>query len=75
MGGVPHLPVGESTSTCAFCHDPMTFFFQVAFPEKHAWAGKIMTMFACTRCEPQEAVTPSILPVIQSPSDGFLDFY
>jgi hypothetical protein len=55
----------------------MTFFFQIAFPEKHVWEGKVMVFFHCTSCRDFQQFYPSITYVrtqINIP-DGYLDTY
>ncbi len=50
IGGYPNLPEHLQLPKCKLCGAPMTFFFQVQFPEKHEWKGKVMAIFACTSC-------------------------
>lgn len=50
-GGLPNLPDRFDLPYCHFCQLPLTFFFQIAFPEKHVWQGRIMAFFYCTALE------------------------
>ena len=47
-GGKPKLPPGMEIPKCTLCGRELTFFFQIAFPEGHPWAGKSMAVFDCT---------------------------
>lgn len=47
IGGKPKLPINISLPVCKDCGTPLTFFFQVAFPEGHHWAGKSLALFYC----------------------------
>lgn len=48
IGGKPCIPRGEPLPMCKVCGEPLTFFFQIAFPEGHMWAGKSLAFFYCT---------------------------
>lgn len=49
-GGFPNIPEYLKLPNCPLCNTEMTFFFQVAFPEKHIWYEKVMAVFHCTSC-------------------------
>ncbi|GIW28737.1 MAG: hypothetical protein KatS3mg070_2100 [Meiothermus sp.] len=73
-GGVPRMPAELELPRCQRCGDEQTFFFQVAFPEKHLWHGWVMCVFSCSSCfdkydpSPRGHYTaPDVLP------DGYLD--
>jgi hypothetical protein len=46
-GGIPNIPQRFEIPYCKLCGAEMTFFFQIAFPEKHVWEGKVMAFFQC----------------------------
>lgn len=48
IGGKPCIPANVSLPVCKICGDPLTFFFQVAFPQGHMWEGKSLAFFFCT---------------------------
>ena len=48
IGGKPCIPPSVPLPVCKICGEPLTFFFQVAFPERHMWAGKSLAFFFCT---------------------------
>lgn len=48
IGGMPFIPRQEPLPVCRICGEPLTFFFQIAFPEGHMWAGKSLAFFYCT---------------------------
>ncbi len=48
IGGKPCIPADISLPTCKVCGEPLTFFFQVAFPKGHMWEGKSLAFFFCT---------------------------
>ncbi len=76
IGGSPNLPDQFKLPNCKLCNSPMTFFFQVKFPKKHDWAGKIMSVFACTSCTPIEGNHyPPFSPNRKRIPDHFLDDY
>lgn len=47
-GGLPNIPDRFDVPHCQICDAPMTFFFQIAFPKRHVWDGRVMVAFACT---------------------------
>ena len=47
IGGKPKLPLDVDIPKCELCGKELTFMFQVAFPQGHAWAGKSMAVFYC----------------------------
>lgn len=77
VGGQPLLPPRLELPACRLCGEPQTFFFQIAFPESHPWAGKVLAVFACTRCTPGDYLTPSSNPPDDwhNLPDGYLDRY
>lgn len=48
IGGKPCIPPSVPLPVCKICGEPLTFFFQVAFPEGHMWAGKSLAFFFCS---------------------------
>ena len=48
IGGKPCLPPSVPLPVCNICGEPLTFFFQAAFPEGHIWAGKSLAFFFCS---------------------------
>ncbi len=60
LGGKPKLPADEPLPTCRRCGSVQTFFFQVAFPSGHDWAGQTLAVFQCTGCFDPENSTPII---------------
>ena len=48
IGGKPCLPPSVPLPVCKICGEPLTFFFQAAFPEGHMWAGKSLAFFFCS---------------------------
>jgi hypothetical protein len=75
IGGLPNLPADVPLPSCGLCGANMTFFFQVQFPAKHAWAGRVMAIFACTSCSDLDHGTPPMAPDLEHLPDGFLDGY
>lgn len=76
-GGFPNIPKEFPIPHCKRCDVEMTFFFQVAFPEKHIWEGRVMAFFHCTQCKGLEKYWPMVLYVreqIHIP-DNLLDTY
>jgi hypothetical protein len=45
------MPSEIKSPRCGLCDAELTFFFQVEFPVKTAWAGRTLCMFACTACQ------------------------
>lgn len=60
-GGAPHLPPEAAWPTCTLCGAAQSFFFQIAFPDGHAWAGRSLALFACTRCADERFCIPEML--------------
>jgi hypothetical protein len=76
IGGYPNLPANILLPTCKFCDAPMTFFFQLEFPKKHDWFGKIMAVFACTSCTRDKGNhLPAVSSNFKQIPDGFLNDY
>jgi hypothetical protein len=78
IGGKPRLPLGQGIPVCKLCGKEQTFFFQVAFPAHHAWAGHSLAVFACTECAHENALIPEMLAGPLRGKDipeGFLDVY
>lgn len=48
IGGKPCIPPSVKLPVCQICGTPLTFFFQVAFPEGHMWHGKSLAFFYCS---------------------------
>lgn len=61
LGGKPALPPGTKIPTCELCGAEQTFFFQVAFPERHPWHGKSLAVFFCKACFDEEHIIPDRL--------------
>jgi hypothetical protein len=61
VGGKPKLPPGSAVPRCKLCGAEQTFFFQVAFPDDHAWAGLTLAVFACTSCADENSLIPEML--------------
>lgn len=63
---------------CKLCGAPMTFYFQVAYPWDHVWAGSTLAVFACTSCADESHLIPEMLegslPGADIP-EGFLENY
>lgn len=76
-GGVPNIPARIKLPSCQFCGSLMTFFFQIEFPKRNKWAGKIMAIFACTSCAPRDYFFPPMPPGGRHLGlpDNFLDDY
>ncbi len=62
LGGKPKLPPHVPIPQCWLCGKELTFFFQVAFPEGHSWAGKSMAVFYCTDTWHDQYCIPEIPP-------------
>jgi hypothetical protein len=75
IGGFPNLPPDLELPICKRCGARMTFFFQIAFPQKHPWAGRIMAVFACTSSPDRDHIDPPIAPDRRHLPDHFLDEY
>lgn len=77
-GGMPIAPVDMELPLCRNCGKKLTFFFQMLFPEEHAWRGMILSVFQCTECVDENLFIPPMLPGplagINVPT-GFLDSY
>jgi hypothetical protein len=61
VGGRPRIPNSTAIPTCQLCGAELTFFFQVAFPDKHEWSELSMAVFACTSCAHEEYLIPEML--------------
>jgi hypothetical protein len=76
VGGRPALPPDATLPHCGLCGAPQTFFFQVAFPAPHSWAGRSLAVFACTRCADDASLIPPMLEGALAGADipeAFLD--
>lgn len=79
IGGKPCLPPSISLPVCKICGEPLTFFFQVTFPEGHMWAGKSLAFFFCSSYQKHESglwMPPEIHPTemnLFAIPDGELD--
>ena len=64
IGGQPCIPASVPLPVCKICGEPLTFFFQAAFPEGHIWAGKSLAFFYCSasyhKHEDTEQFPPSV---------------
>ena len=62
---------------CALCKQPLTFFFQIAFPESHSWAGLTLATFTCIDCVDESYFIPEMLHSAKQAEipRGFLDSY
>lgn len=78
IGGHPRIPETMDIPVCRLCGAELTFFFQIAFPQDHAWADLSMALFACTSCAHEEHLIPEMLegplPGVDIPED-FLESY
>lgn len=78
IGGLPRIPEKTALPTCRLCGSELTFFFQVAFPNDHAWANLSMALFACTSCVHEEYFIPKMLdgplPGINIPENFLTDY-
>jgi|CXWL01.1.fsa_nt_gi hypothetical protein len=61
IGGPPRLPAAEPAPHCGLCGALETCFFSVAFPSEHGWAGRSLTVFACTSCADENYFIPEML--------------
>lgn len=61
IGGKPKLPENIEMPKCRLCGSEQTFFFQIAFPDNHDWAGFSMAFFACTACANEKYLIPEML--------------
>lgn len=57
VGGKPKIPNNESIPICSFCHNELTFYFQIAFAAG-TLRNKTMAVFACTSCAEEEHLIP-----------------
>ena len=64
IGGKPKLPAGSAVPKCGLCGAEQTFYFQIAFPYDHIWAGLTLAVFACTNCADGDFLIPEMLPGI-----------
>jgi hypothetical protein len=46
---------------CKLCNAEQSFYFQVAFPQHHAWAGRSLAVFSCVACVDEEHLIPEML--------------
>lgn len=60
LGGVPCLPEVEHPA-CRLCGAKETFFFQLEFPDSSPWRGKVLALFACTKCCHEDHLIPEML--------------
>jgi len=78
IGGKPVLPRHRAIPQCALCGAEQTFFFQVAFPADHVWAGLSLAVFSCTSCADENHLIPEMLPGMLAGADipmNFLNSY
>jgi hypothetical protein len=62
VGGTPRLPIGIEPPICSYCQSLQAFFFQVAFPGDHPWAGRSLAVFQCVACIEPDRGLPRRLP-------------
>ena len=70
IGGKPCLPPSIPLPVCKICGEPLTSFFQVAFPEGHIWTGKSLAFFFCSSYQEHESgswMPPEIHPAENGP--------
>lgn len=73
IGGKPCIPPSNSLPVCKICGEPLTFFFQIAFPEEHIWAGKSLAFFYCSSAYQKHSAKEQFPPAIHaSEKDNFL---
>lgn len=78
IGGLPCIPLGFNLPACSSCGSEQSFFLQVGFPELHPWAGRSLSVFACTSCQDEAHVIPEMLSGELHGAivpDGFLERY
>ena len=78
IGGRPRLPAELELPVCRLCGAPLTFFFQTAFPERHAWQSHSIAVFACSSCADERYLIPEMLGGTLAGADipeGFLTDY
>lgn len=77
IGGKPKLPPGFDIPKCELCGKELTFMFQVAFPQGHAWSGKSMAVFYCVESWHGEYCIPELPKQIADAdiSEEFLSNY
>ncbi len=65
IGGKPRISANIPLPVCKVCGEPLTFFFQLAFPKGHIWEGKSLAFFFCTstyyKHDAQEWFPPRLL--------------
>lgn len=78
FGGIPRIPPNAEMPICKLCGSQQTFFFQVAFPQGHAYRGFSLAVFQCTACVDVNHFIPQMLNGILQGIDipeGFLESY
>lgn len=75
IGGKPKLPPEIDIPKCELCGKELTFLFQVAFPEGHAWAGKSMAVFYCVESWHDRYCIPELPQDMDNISEPFLRGY
>lgn len=66
IGGKPCIPPSVELPACKICGTPLTFFFQVAFPEGHIWYGKSLALFYCSSSYEKHSDKEQFPPSINS---------
>jgi len=74
VGGRPKLPTDTPIPKCGLCGARQTFFFQIAFPADHWWAGLSLAVFQCTSCANQDHLIPEMLSGVLKGADVPSDF-
>lgn len=73
IGGKPCIPATILLPTCKICGDPLTFFFQVAFPKGHMWEGKSLALFFCDSTYYKHDAHDMLPPVLLRDEDDLSD--
>ena len=73
IGGRPKIPPDVELPRCRLCDAIQTFFFQVAFPERHLWAGESLAVFQCTSCYDGRYLVPMTGPNFLLPGETVPD--
>lgn len=77
IGGKPCIPMDIPLPICKICGEPLTFFFQIAFPKEHMWAGKSLAFFYCIRAydkhNSKEKFPPMLIGGDPIVADGVLE--
>lgn len=69
------MPADIPWPECLRCGRPLTFFFQLQFPQEHSWAGKVLAVFHCVECNTAESMYPRFPESPERVLSGFLISY